>query len=68
LWFFSDNRPTLTSDGAYFHLAELLVEAVTGVEGVSVERACRRIFRLTDELGPPILGQEFDQYQRVLAC
>lgn len=40
----SQSPPTLTLDGAYFTLTQLLVEAATGEPNISVDRACRRFF------------------------
>ncbi len=41
-------KPTLTIDAAYFNVASLLYEAVTGKASVSLEHACREYWKVRD--------------------
>ena len=38
---YSASRPTKTVDGAYFHIASLVYEGVTGKSGVDLSQYCR---------------------------
>ena len=59
-----DKEPTLTPEGPYYLLTELLVEAATGKHAASVERACKKVRELVANGISPLALRELDLYQR----